>query len=61
MLARRALPVAAAGLFALALLLANTGVPEYSHLVHPLALRGTAGLPWAIGFNLLAFMLSGGL
>jgi len=46
-------------LFALALLLANLGVPAYSHWVHPVALRGTAGLPWATGFNLLAFVLPG--
>jgi len=55
------LAVAAAALFAIALLLANVGVPEYSHRVHPVALRGTAGLPWALGFNLLAFVLPGAL
>ena len=49
----------AVALFAIALLLANIGVPEYSHRVHPVALRGTAGLPWAFGFNLLAFVLPG--
>lgn len=51
----------AVGLFAVALLLANVGVPEYSHRVHPVALRGTAGLPWALAFNLLAFVLPGAL
>ena len=51
----------AAGLFVVALLLANAGVPEYSHRVHPVALRGTAGLPWAFAFNLLAFVLPGAL
>ena len=51
--------VAAAVLFVLALLLANAGLPEYSHLVHPVALRGAAGLPWAFAFNLLAFVLPG--
>ena len=61
MLAHRALPVAALALFVLALLLANVGVPEYSHRVHPVALRGTAGLPWALVFNLLAFVLPGAL
>ena len=61
MLAHRALPVAALALFVLALLLANVGVPEYSHRVHPVALRGTAGLPWAFAFNLLAFVLPGAL
>ena len=51
----------AAVLFVLAVLLANIGVPEFSHRVHPLALRGTAGLPWAFAFNLLAFVLPGAL
>lgn len=55
------LAIAAGGCFAVALLLANVGVPEYSHRVHPVALRGTAGLPWAFAFNALAFVLPGGL
>jgi hypothetical protein len=55
------LALAAAALFALALLLAKVGVPEYSHRVHPVALRGTAGLPWAFAFNMLAFLLPGAL
>lgn len=45
----------------MALLLANAGVPEYSHRVHPVALRGTAGLPGAFAFNLSAFVLPGAL
>lgn len=49
----------AVALFALALLLASAGVPEYSHRLHPLALRGTAGLPQAASFNALAFVLPG--
>jgi hypothetical protein len=49
----------AVALFMLALLLANAGVPEYSHLAHPVALRGTAGLPWALAYNVLAFVLPG--
>lgn len=53
------LALAAIVAFLLALLLANLGVPEYSHRVHPVALRGTAGLPWALAFNLLAFVLPG--
>jgi hypothetical protein len=48
-----------ASAFALALLLAHAGVPEYSHRLHPVALRGTAGLPWAVAFNALAFVLPG--
>lgn len=55
------LALGAVALFVVALLLANVGVPEYSHRVHPLALRGTAGLPWALAFNLLAFVLPGAL
>jgi hypothetical protein len=55
------LALGAAALFAAALLLANVGVPDYSHRVHPVALRGSAGLPWAFGFNLLAFVLPGAL
>ena len=53
--------LAAVILFALALLLAGIDVPEYSQRIHPLALRGTAGLPWAFGFNLIAFVLPGAL
>lgn len=49
----------AVALFTLALLLANAGLPGYSHLVHPVALRGTAGLPWAFAYNLLAFVVPG--
>lgn len=60
-----ALPRQGAGLalafFLIALLLANLGVPEYSHLRHPLALRGATGVPGALWFNLGAFVLPGGL
>jgi len=52
-----ALVVAAALLFVLSLALAGIGVPGYSHRLHPLALRAAAGLPWAAGFGLLAFVL----
>lgn len=47
--------------FAVALLLANIGVPEYSQRIHPVALRGTPGLPWAFAFNLVAFVLPGAM
>ena len=50
---------AALALFALALALAGIGAPEYSHRVHPLALRGAAGLPGAMAFNAVAFLLPG--
>lgn len=43
--------------FALALLLANVGLPEYSHWVHPVALRGASGLPGSMLFNAGAFLL----
>ena len=49
----------ATALFAVALLGAGIGVPEYSHRAHALALRGSAGLPWAFALNLLAFVLPG--
>jgi hypothetical protein len=47
--------------FAVALLLANVDLPGYSHWTHPVALRGTAGLPWASAYNLVAFVLPGAL
>ncbi len=53
------LPLAALAAFILALLLAKTGLPEYSHRIHPLALRGASGLPGAAWFNLGAFVLPG--
>ena len=47
--------------FAIALLLAKYGLPGYSHRLHPVALRGATGLPWAFAFNLSAFVLPGAL
>lgn len=55
------LPGLAMACFATALLLAQAGLPEYSHRVHPVALRGTAGLPWAFAYNLLVFVVPGAL
>lgn len=46
-------------LFAISLLLAQLGLPEYSHRVHPVALRGASGLPGAMLFNAGAFLLPG--
>ena len=45
-MSRRALPLVllASGSFALALLLASVGLPEYSHRVHPV-MRGPVGDP----------------
>ena len=49
----------ASGLFVASLLLAGTGLPEYSHRIHPVALRGASGLPGAMLFNTGAFLLPG--
>ncbi len=46
-------------LFCAALLLARLGVPDYSHRLHPVALRGAAGFPGALWFNAFAFVLPG--
>lgn len=51
----------AAAAFGGALLLASTGLPGYSNGLHPVALRGALGLPWAVVFNLAAFILPGAL
>ncbi|MEO6155623.1 MAG: DUF998 domain-containing protein, partial [Thermomonas sp.] len=45
--------------FVAGLLLANIGLPEYSQLIHPVGLRGAAGLPYAMAFNLMLFVLPG--
>lgn len=59
-------PATATAMFAMAcfggaLLLAQAGVPGFSHRLHPLALRGVPGLPWALAFNWFAFVLPGAL
>jgi hypothetical protein len=56
-----AMAVAACALFVCALLLARLGLPEYAHRLHPVALRGATGMPWATAFNLAAFVLPGAL
>lgn len=53
------LALVAAALLAIALLLAPLGVFEYSHRLHPVALRGATGLPGAWLFNVGAFLLPG--
>lgn len=53
------LALVAACLVAIALVLAPLGLPGYSHRLHPVALRGAIGLPWAWGFNAAAFLLPG--
>lgn len=56
---KMATPAAALFLFAGGIALASSGVPEFSHYAHPLALRGTAGLPQAALFNVIVFVLPG--
>ena len=56
---KQAWPWLASASFLAALLLAGAGVPEYSHRIHPLALRGASGLPGAWLFNAGAFVLPG--
>ncbi len=45
--------------FVIGLLLANLGLPEYSQRLHPVGLRGATGLPYAMAFNLMLFVLPG--
>ena len=56
-----ALPGLALASFLAGLLLASVGLPEYSHLLHPVGLRGAIGMPWAPAFNLLLFVVPGAL
>lgn len=56
---RMALPWLALASFALGLLTANIGLPEYSQRMHPVGLRGAVGLPHAMAFNLLLFVIPG--
>lgn len=55
------LPWLATASFGFGLLLANLGLPEYSHRLHPVGLRGETGLPYAMAFNLLLFVVPGTL
>ena len=45
--------------FSAGLLLASVGLPEYSQLLHPVGLRGATGLPYAMAFNLMLFVVPG--
>ncbi|MDQ3159933.1 MAG: DUF998 domain-containing protein [Pseudomonadota bacterium] len=47
--------------FVTGLLLAHIGLPEYSQLMHPVGLRGATGLPYAMAFNLMLFIVPGAL
>lgn len=49
----------AAACFALALAGHGAALEGYSHALHPVALPGATGVPRAVGFNLLAFVLPG--
>ena len=53
------LPWLALASFALGLLLSRLGLPEYSQGLHPVGLRGAAGLPYALAFNLMLFVVPG--
>lgn len=55
----RAIPLLAAALFAITLSCASAGLPGYSHLIHPVGLRGATGLPYALAFNLMLFVVPG--
>lgn len=51
--------VAAALLFAAALVAFGVALDGYSHALHPVALLGASGFPHALAFNLLGFVLPG--
>ncbi len=53
------LPWLALASFVTGLLLANLGLPEYSQLLYPVGLRGATGLPYAMAFNLMLFVVPG--
>jgi hypothetical protein len=50
---------AAAVVFIAALLGFGLALPGYSQIAHPVAVLGAAGVPHALGFNLLGFVLAG--
>ncbi|MGV8944304.1 DUF998 domain-containing protein [Thermomonas sp.] len=54
-----ALPLLAMTLFVGTLAFASVGLPEYSHYLHPVGLRGATDLPYAMAFNLLLFVVPG--
>lgn len=53
--------LAAAIVFAASLLGFGLALPGYSQVVHPVAVLGAMGVPHAVGFNLLGFVLPGAL
>ena len=58
---QRYLGLIAATAFVLAVAGFGAALPGYLQGSHPVALLGAAGVPHALGFNLLAFVLVGGL
>lgn len=50
---------AAALLFVTALLGFGLALPGYSQIAHPVAVLGAKGVPHAVGFNLIGFVLAG--
>ncbi len=55
----RAIPLLAVALFVATLASAGLGLPEYSQRLHPVGLRGATGMPYAMAFNLLLFVVPG--
>ena len=53
--------LAAAIVFVAALLGFGLALPGYSQIAHPVAVLGAMGVPHALGFNLLGFVLPGAL
>ena len=56
---QRWLPWLALAPFVTGLLLTNLGLPEYSQRLFPVGLRGATGLPYALAFNLMLFLVPG--
>ena len=57
--ALRHMGTAAAAVCVVAVVAYAAALDGYSHLVHPVGLLGARGMPGAIGFNALAFVLPG--
>ena len=53
--------VGATGVFVAALVGFGAALPGYSQISHPVAVLGAKGVPHALGFNLLGFVLTGAM
>lgn len=53
--------LAATGVFVAALIGFGLALPGYSHISHPVAVLGAKGVPHALGFNALGFVLTGAM